>query len=46
MTDTEKIVFTDISQKTNFYTRIPTKGRPSGCDRYIRNDLDNDVAKI
>ena len=46
MSDTEKSVFRDILQKTNYYTRIPTKGKPSGRDRYIRYDLDNDVAKI
>ena len=46
MTDSEKIVFRDILQKTDYYNRIPTKGRMSGRDKYIRNELDNDVSKI
>ena len=32
MNDTEKLVFGDILQKTNYYNRLPTKSRRSGCD--------------
>ena len=46
MSDTEKVVFRDILSKTGYYNRKPTKGRMSGRDRYIKNDLDNDVRKI
>ena len=46
MTDTEKLVFRDFLQKTRYYNRNPTKGRLSGRDKYIRNDLDNDVMRI
>ena len=46
MSDTEKVVFRDILQKTDSYKRLPRKGRLSGRDRYIRNDLHNDVRKI
>ena len=46
MSDTEKIVFRDNLQKTDYYKRLPTKGRMSGSDRYIKNDLDNDVRRI
>ena len=46
MSDMEKVVFRDILQKTTYYNRIPTKGRMSGRDKYIKNDLDNDVRKI
>ena len=46
MNDTEKIFFTDILQKTNYYNRKPTKRRSTGRDRYIKNDLDNDVTKV
>ena len=38
----EKVDFRDILSKTNYYNRKPTKGRMSGRDRYIKNDLDND----
>ena len=44
--DTEKLVFGDILQKTEYYKRIPTKGRMSGRDKYIKNDLDNDVRRF
>ena len=44
--DTEKVVFRDILSKTGYYSRKPTKGRMSGRDRYIKNDLDNDVRRI
>ena len=46
MNDNDKIVFRDIILKTGYYNRIPSKGRMSGRDNYIQNDLDNDVARI
>ena len=46
MSDMEKVVFTDILSKTNYYNRKPAKGRMSGRDRYIKNDLGNDVRRI
>ena len=46
MNDTEKLVFRDILQKTNYYNRIPTTRRLSGRDRYIEKDHDNDVRRI
>ena len=46
MNDNDKIVFRDILLKTGFYNHIPSKGRMSGRDKYIKNDLDNDVARI
>ena len=42
----EEVVFEDILSKTNYYNRKLTKGKMSGRDRYIKNDLDNDVLKI
>ena len=46
MNDTKKLVFRDILQKTDYYKRLPTKGRMSGCDRYIKYELDNEVSRI
>ena len=46
MNNNEKIVFRDFLNKTGYYTREPTKGKPSGLDNYIKNNLDNDVARI
>ena len=46
MNDNGKIVFGDILLKTGYHTRMPSKGRMSGRDKYIQNDLDNDVRKI
>ena len=46
MNDMEKIVFRDMLQKTYYYKRIPTKGRVSSHDRYIKNGLDNEVRRI
>ena len=47
VSDTEKLVLRDSLLKTNYYyTRIPTKGRLSRRDRYIKYDLDNDVGRI
>ena len=45
MSDTDKVLFKDILSKTNYYNRKLTKGKMSGRDRYIKNDLD-DVIKI
>ena len=33
-------------EKTNYYNRIPTKGRMSGRDKNIKKYLDNDVRRI
>ena len=46
MSDMEKVVFRDNLSKTNHYNCKPTKGRMSGRDRYIKNDLDNEVRRI
>ena len=46
MTDKDKLIFRDILQKTGYYNRKPTKGHLTGRDRYIKNDLDNDVSRI
>ena len=46
MNDNEKVVFRDILLKTDYYKRIPTKGRMPGCDRYIKFELDDDVNRV
>ena len=46
MTHKDKLIFRDILQKTSYYNRKSTKSRMSGRDRYIKNDLDNDVMRI
>ena len=46
MNDMEKIVFRGILQKNDYYKRLPTKGRMSGRDRYIKFGLDDDVSRI
>ena len=46
MNDKDKVVFRDMLQKTNYYNRKPIKGRKSGRDKYIKNNLDNDVRRI
>ena len=46
MSDTEKVVLKDFLSKTVYYNRKLTKGKMSGRDRYIKNDLDDDVIKI
>ena len=46
MSDKEKVVFRDILLKTDYYKRIPSKGRLPGRDEYINNELDDDVARI
>ena len=45
-TDKDKLIFRDILQKTGYYNRKSTKSCMSGRDRYIKNDLDNDVMRI
>ena len=46
MNDLDKVVFREKLQKTNYYDRVPTKGRMSGRDKDIKKDLDNDVKRI
>ena len=46
MSDTEKVVFRDNLQKTDYYKRLPTKGRLSGRDSDITYELDNEVSRI
>ena len=46
MSDMEKVVFRDFLSKIGYYNRKPTKGKPSGLDNYIKNELDDDVRKI
>ena len=46
MTEKDKLIFRDILQKTGYYNRKPTKSCLTGRDRYIKNDLDNDVMRI
>ena len=46
MNDMDKVVFRDMSTKTNYYDRIRRKVRLSGRDRYIKNNLDTDVRRI
>ena len=46
MSDMEKVVFRDFLSETRYYSRKPTKGKPSGLDKYIKNELDDDVRKI
>ena len=46
MSDMKKLVFRDILQKTDFYRRLPTKACKSGRDRYIKNDLDQEVRRV
>ena len=46
MNDNEKVVFRDFLNKTGYYSDKPTKGKPSGLDKNIKNDLDDDVAGI
>ena len=41
----DKVDFRDMIQKNIYYDRIPTKGRKSSRDSYIKNDLDNDVRR-
>ena len=46
MSDKDKVIFRDILVKTGYYNHKPGKGRMPGRDRYIRNELDNDVIRI
>ena len=46
LTDNEKVVLREFLSKTGYYSRKPTKGKPSGLDNYIKNELDDDVRKI
>ena len=46
MTDTEEVIFRDISQKTNYNNRKRQKGSISGRDRYIQYELDNEVRRV
>ena len=46
MIDTDKAVFGDISLKTSYYNRKPSKSHMSGRDTYIQSNLDDDVSKI
>ena len=43
--DKDKVIFRQILWKTGYYNRKPTKGRLSGRDRYIKNELNNDVIR-
>ena len=45
MKDMDNVVFRDMLQKTDYYNRIPAKRRISGFDKYVKNNLDNDVRK-
>ena len=46
MSDTEKVIFRDILQKTNYINRKRKKGPVSGRDKYKQNKLEDDVRKI
>ena len=46
MTDKDNLIFRDFLQNTGYYNQKPTKSCLKGRDRYIRYDLDNDVARI
>ena len=46
MNDMDKINSRDVLQKTEYYNRKPTEGRISSRDRYIKNNLDNDIRRI
>ena len=46
LNDMEKLVFRDILQKTDYYKYSPSKGRMSGLDRFIKNDLNREVRRI
>ena len=46
MNDNMKLVFRDFIQNTGYYNSKLTKGKPSGLNKYIKNDLDNDIARI
>ena len=46
LNDNEKVVLRDFLSKIGYYNRKPSKGKPSGLDNYIKNDLDDDVRKL
>ena len=46
LNDNEKVVLRDFTSKTGYFYRKPTKGKPSGLDNYIKNELDDDVRKV
>ena len=46
LNNNEKVVLRDFLGKTGYYTRKPTKGKPSGLDNYNKNELDDVVRKI
>ena len=46
MSHTEKLVFRDILQNTEYYNRILAKSRMPGRDKYIKIELANDVRRI
>ena len=46
LNDNDKIVLRDFLSKIGYYNRKPSKGKPSGLDNYIKNNLDDDVRKI
>ena len=46
MNDKDKVVFRDISLKTGYCNRVPSKGRMSGRDKFIQSNLDDDVSRI
>ena len=46
MSDKDKLIFSDMLQKTGCYNRKPTKGRLTGRDRYTKTDLDKDISRI
>ena len=41
----DKVAFRYMLHKNEYYNRQPTKGRNSGRDRYLKNNLDNDVRR-
>ena len=46
LNDNEKVVLRDFLSKTGYYSRKPSKGKLSGLDNYIKNELDDDVRRI
>ena len=46
LNDNEKVVLRDFLSKIGYYSRKPTKGKPSGLDNYIKNELHDEVRKI
>ena len=46
LNDNEKVVLREFLSKTGYYSRKPTKGKPSGLDNYIKHEFDDEVRKI